>query len=60
MTPTSSTRDLEHGPCLCAFGRAVGRTPASAWRAWPTIFATRLRYFVRMTAQEKQYGMIRS
>jgi uncharacterized protein YdeI (YjbR/CyaY-like superfamily) len=26
----------------------------------PDVFATRLRYFVKMTAQGKQYGMIRS
>lgn len=28
-------------------------------RGRPEIFATRLRYFVRMTAQGKQYGMVR-
>ena len=30
-----------------------------AARGRPEIFATRLRYFVRMTAQGKQYGMVR-
>jgi uncharacterized protein YdeI (YjbR/CyaY-like superfamily) len=29
-------------------------------RGRPQIFATRLRYFVRMTAQGKRYGMVRS
>ncbi len=29
-------------------------------RGRPEIFATRLRYFVRMTAQGKRYGMVRS
>jgi len=29
-------------------------------RRRPEIFATRLRYFVRMTAQGKRYGMVRS
>jgi len=29
-------------------------------RGRPKIFATRLRYFVRMTAQGKRYGMVRS
>jgi uncharacterized protein YdeI (YjbR/CyaY-like superfamily) len=29
-------------------------------RGRPAIFATRLRYFVRMTAQGKRYGMVRS
>jgi uncharacterized protein YdeI (YjbR/CyaY-like superfamily) len=29
-------------------------------RGRPDIFATRLRYFVRMTAQGKRYGMVRS
>jgi uncharacterized protein YdeI (YjbR/CyaY-like superfamily) len=29
-------------------------------RGRPVIFATRLRYFVRMTAQGKRYGMVRS
>ena len=29
-------------------------------RKRPEIFATRLRYFVKMTAQGKQYGMVRS
>jgi hypothetical protein len=28
-------------------------------RGRPEIFATRLRYFVRMTAQGKRYGMVR-
>ena len=28
-------------------------------RGRPLIFATRLRYFVRMTAQGKRYGMVR-
>jgi hypothetical protein len=28
-------------------------------RARPEIFATRLRYFVHMTAQGKQFGMVR-
>jgi len=29
-------------------------------RSRPEVFATRLRYFVRMTAQGKRYGMVRS
>lgn len=29
-------------------------------RGRPEVFATRLRYFVRMTAQGKRYGMVRS
>jgi hypothetical protein len=29
-------------------------------RGRPGIFSTRLRYFVRMTAQGKSYGMVRS
>jgi uncharacterized protein YdeI (YjbR/CyaY-like superfamily) len=29
-------------------------------RGRPDVFATRLRYFVRMTAQGKRYGMVRS
>ena len=28
-------------------------------RSRPAIFSTRLRYFVRMTAQGKRYGMVR-